>query len=120
MSGEWRAAIPPEEWETYELAGFGRKTGLGGSAAIAVIDVQYRTIGDTPLPIRESMQRYYRTSCGEAGWRAVAGIERLLAAARAAGVPVIYPHVAPKTAHDAGRTHQKIPSLMEVPDRGYQ
>lgn len=119
MAGEWRAAIPAEEWEIYELAGFGRKSGLGERPAVAVIDVQYRTVGDTPLPIRESMQRYYRTSCGEAGWRAVAGIQRLLAAARTAGAPVIYPHVAPKTSLDAGRTGAKIPSLLEVPDRGY-
>ena len=54
------------------------------------------------------------------GNRFVAGIERLLTAARTAGAPVIYPHVAPKSAIDAGRTGTKIPSLLEVPDKGYQ
>jgi maleamate amidohydrolase len=119
MAGEWRSAIPAEELELYELAGFGRASGFGERPAIAVIDVQYRTVGDEPLPIRESIARHYRTSCGEAGWDAVAGIERLLAAAREQGVPVIYPYVAPKTAIDTGRTGEKIPSLMEVPERGY-
>ena len=120
MAETWRDKIPPQEWELYERAGFGRKAGFGTKPAVLVIDVQYRTVGDEPLPILESMERYYRTSCGEAGWQAVAAIERFLAAARTAGAPVIYPHVAPKSAIDAGRTGTKIPSLMEVPDKGYQ
>lgn len=116
----WRDAIPAEEWDIYERAGFGRPAGLGERPALLIIDVQYRTVGDTPLPILESMERYYKTSCGEAGWNAVAGIQQLLATFRAKGLPVIYPHVAPKSAIDAGRTGSKIPSLMEVPERGYE
>ena len=119
MAGEWKKAIPDAEWLVYERAGFGRKTGLGKKPALLIIDVQYRTIGDQSLPILESMERYYRTSCGEAGWRAVSAMQALLPAVRAAGAPVIYPHVAPKSAIDAGRTGEKVPSLMEVPDRGY-
>lgn len=116
---DWRQLIPADDWHVYEAAGFARPTGLGARPAVLVIDVQYRTVGDEPLPLLESIERHYRTSCGQAGWDAVAGIERLLAAARAQGVPVIYPYVAPKTAIDAGRTGEKIPSLMEVPERGY-
>jgi nicotinamidase-related amidase len=115
----WRDSIPEAEWDVYERAGFGRSAGLGTSPAVLVIDVQYRTVGDEPAPLLESIERFYKTSCGEAGWRAVARIERLLGTARARGVPVVYPHVAPKSAIDAGRTGQKIPSLMEVPERGY-
>jgi maleamate amidohydrolase len=85
-----------------------------------IIDVQYRTVGDEPLPIAESMERFYKTSCGEAGWRAVGALRPLLAAARAAGIPVVYPHVAPKEAIDAGKTGRKIPSLMQVDARGYE
>jgi nicotinamidase-related amidase len=116
---DWRAAIPTEEWEIYQAAGFGKHTGLGRRPAICVIDVQYRTVGDAPLPLRESIATYYKTSCGEAGWQAVAHIQQLLAAARAAGVPIIYPYVAPKSEIDRGRMGEKIPSLMEVPDHGY-
>jgi nicotinamidase-related amidase len=119
MAGSWKDAIPAEEWEIYDRAGFGRPAGLGERPALVIIDVQYRTVGDTPLPILESMERYYKTSCGEAGWNAVAGIQQLLEIARAKKIPVIYPHVAPKEAIDAGRTGTKIPSLMEVPERGY-
>lgn len=116
---DWRSLIPAREWEVYETAGFARPTGLGARPAVLVIDVQYRTVGDEPAPLLDSILRFYRTSCGQAGWDAVAGIARLLAAARASGVPVVYPYVAPKQAIDAGRTGEKIPSLMEVPERGY-
>ena len=115
----WRDAIPADELALYELAGFGAVSGLGQRPALLVIDVQYRTVGDEPLPIRESIARHYRTSCGQAGWDAVGDIQRVLAAARARNVPVVYPYVAPKGAQDAGRTGEKIPSLLEVPDRGY-
>jgi maleamate amidohydrolase len=119
MTSNWRDAIPAADWNVYEIAGFGRTAGLGASPALLVIDVQYRTVGDEPLPLLESIERFYRTSCGEAGWRAVEHISRLLASARSARVPVIYPHVAPKVALDAGRTGSKIPSLLEVPESGY-
>lgn len=120
MAGEWRAAIPDEEWLVYDKAGFGRKAGFGKRPALVIIDVQYRTVGDSPLPILESMDRYYRTSCGETGWNAVYQIAKVLRVARQVGIPLVYPHVAPKSAIDAGRTGEKVPSLMEVPDRGYR
>lgn len=120
MAGEWKSRIPLREWEVYERGGFGRKSGFGRRPAVVVIDVQYRTVGDEPLPILESMERYYRTSCGETGWRAVRNIAMLLRAARAAHIPVIYPYIAPKTAIDAGRTGTKVPALMEVPEKGYR
>jgi nicotinamidase-related amidase len=115
----WRERIPQSDWDIYEAGGFGRPSGLGTRPALLIIDVQYRTVGDTPAPILESIATQYRTSCGEAGWNAVAVIAPLLAAARAATIPVVYPHVAPKGALDTGRTGTKIPSLLQVPDRGY-
>jgi len=119
--GDTRHGVFPEaDREIYAAAGFGRAAGLGTRPAILVIDVQYRTVGDAPLPVLESIARYYRTSCGEYGWRAIPGIAAVITAARASGCPVLYPHVAPKTSSDAGRTGQKIPSLMDVPETGYR
>jgi len=118
--GAWRDALPAHERALYERAGFGRRAGLGSRPALLVIDVQYRTVGRTALPIEESIEREYPTSCGEVGWRAVAAIGELLRAARAAGIPVMYPHVAPKAAFDAGRTGEKIPSLMGIDAPGYE
>jgi nicotinamidase-related amidase len=120
MSEDWRKSIPADEWEVYERAGFGRSVGLGEKPALLIIDVQYRTVGDEPLPLLESIERFSRTSCGEAGWAAVTHIEELVEAARGAGRPVVYPYVAPKAEIDAGRTGQKVPSLMEVADEAYR
>ena len=116
----WKDVVPVEERAVYERAGFGRATGFGRRPAVLVIDVQYRTVGDQPLPILDSIERYYETSCGEIGWHAIRSIKKLLAVARAEPVPVIYPHVAPKSRVDKGRTGTKIPALMRVPDRGYE
>jgi maleamate amidohydrolase len=120
MSSDWREAIPDDELELYELAGFGKITGLGKRPALLIIDVQYRTVGHEPLPIRESIKQYYRTSCGEYGWNSITHIKRVLKAARRRDVPVIYPYVAPKAEIDAGRTGAKVPSLMEVGEEGYR
>ncbi len=117
---DWRQVIPQADWEIYERAGFGRTVGLGERPALLIIDVQYRTVGDEPLPLLESIERFYRTSCGETGWEAVRLIARLLSAAREAKIPIVYPHVAPKAQIDAGRTGTKIPSLLEVAERGYR
>jgi nicotinamidase-related amidase len=119
-AGEWRDAVPEHERAIYARAGFGRRSGLGSRPALLIIDVQYRTVGRAQLPIEESIEREYPTSCGEMGWRAVASISELLGAARSAGVPVMYPHVAPKAAVDAGRTGEKIPTLMEIDAAGYE
>jgi len=120
MSASWRHSFPAEELEVFERAGFGRSEGLGRRPALLVIDVQYRTVGEEPLPVLDSIERFYPTSCGEHGWAAVPQIERLIAAAREAGTPVVYPHVAPKVAADAGRSAGKIPGLMQVTGRGYE
>lgn len=119
-AADWRDAIPVDERAIYERAGFGRRSGLGARPALLVIDVQYRTVGRLALPIEESIEREYPTSCGEMGWRAVTAIRELLGVARSAGVPVMYPHVAPKAAVDAGRTGEKIPTLMAIDAAGYE
>jgi maleamate amidohydrolase len=102
----------------YELAGFGRPTGLGERPALLIIDVQYRTTGTRPQPFEDAVQEY-TTSCGETGWAAVGNIATLLAAFRERRWPVLYPHVAPKKDYDAGRLGAKVPGIMDVPARGY-
>lgn len=116
----WADVISADDEERYERAGFGRPSGWGAHPALLIIDMQYRTIGNTPKPFYESLEDY-TTSCGEVGWAAMEQVVRLLAAFRAAGRPVLYPHVAPKLAEDRGGTlGQKVPGIMDVPDRGYE
>lgn len=116
----WADVISADDEERYERAGFGRPSGWGDQPALLIIDMQYRTIGNSPKPFYESLEDY-TTSCGEVGWAAMEQVVRLLAAFRAAGRPVLYPHVAPKLAEDRGGTlGQKVPGIMDVPDRGYE
>jgi maleamate amidohydrolase len=116
----WSDVIPSEELAIYRAAGFGNSSTPGIRPALLVIDFQYRSIGERPMPILESIRNEYATSCGEYGWRAVPYAARLIAAFRAAGCPVIYPHVAPKGMHDGGRFADKAPGVMSIPLRGYE
>jgi nicotinamidase-related amidase len=97
----------------YAAAGFGRTGGLGRRLAVLVIDVQYRTTGRASVPIDEAM-REYPTACGERAWPAVERIARVVAAARSADVPVLFPHVAPKTATTPGGYARKTPTLASA------
>lgn len=114
----WSDFISQDDEARYAAAGFGKPAGMGERPALLVIDVQYRTVGDTPKPFYASLEDY-RTSCGEEGWKAVANIARVLAAFRERDLPVLYPHVAPKQSYDSGRLGAKVPALMDVAERGY-
>lgn len=116
----WDGIISEEEQRAYQAAGFGRPSGIGRRPALLIIDVQYRTIGTSPKPFWESIKEY-PTSCGEIGWNAMKKIAVLLAEFRRNRWPVLYPHVAPKNkATDSGRLAEKVPAIMDIPERGYQ
>jgi nicotinamidase-related amidase len=115
----WDGIVSEEEQRRYDAAGFGRPSGTGTRPALLIIDVQYRTVGTTPAPFWESIKEF-STSCGDAGWNAVRGIEPLLALFRAKGWPVLYPHVAPKGVADGGRLAEKVPAIMSIAQKGYE
>ncbi|MCK5551610.1 MAG: isochorismatase family protein [Deltaproteobacteria bacterium] len=115
----WDGIISDEEQRAYQAAGFGKASGIGARPVLLIIDIQYRTVGTTPKPFWESI-REFPTSCGEVGWAAVKKIAPLLTAVRGKGFPVMYPYVAPKQAYDAGRLADKVPSIMTIPEKGYE
>lgn len=115
----WDGIIPEEELAIYHHAGWGQPGGLGRWPALLGIDVQYRSMGEAPLPIAQPIASR-PTSCGAHGWRAVPHIAALQAAFRALGAPVLYPYVAPKAAHNRGQFEAKVPGVMDVPPRGYE
>ena len=119
MKRPWDGIISDTDAEVYRAAGFGGPIGLGQRPALLIIDVQYRTVGESPRPILEAIKEY-ATSCGEAGWRAVGHIAELLKRFRERKLPVIYPYVAPKTEHDRGRYSDKMPLAMGIPAHGYE
>jgi nicotinamidase-related amidase len=114
----WDGIVHSDEIKRYEAAGFGRPTGIGARPALLIIDVQYRTVGTERLPYWDAISEY-KTSCGDAGWAAVDHIAPLLRLFREQKLPVIYPYVAPKMGYDGGRLGQKVPEIMNIPNRGY-
>jgi maleamate amidohydrolase len=114
----WTGIISDDEQAAYRAAGFGRFSGLGKRPALLIIDVQYRTIGTTPLPFWDSIKEF-PTSCGEVGWKAVSAIKPLLNEFRRRKWPIVYPHVAPKVVNEGGRLAEKVPAIMKIPLRGY-
>ncbi|HUS54008.1 MAG TPA: isochorismatase family protein [Thermohalobaculum sp.] len=116
----WNGVITDEEERRYRAAGFGRPGSVGQRPALLIIDVQYRTVGTLRKPYWEAIKEY-PTACGEDGWRAVDHIQPLLAEFRQRGLPVLYPHVAPKNADtDAGRLAEKVPAIMGIDVAGYR
>jgi len=115
----WTGIVSEEEERRYAAAGFGGKGTVGRRPGLLIIDAQYRTVGTARKPYWEAIEEY-PTSCGEDGWKAVDHIAPLLAAFRTRGLPVLYPHVAPKNVDtDSGRLAEKIPSIMGIDAAGY-
>ena len=115
----WDGVVSEADLEVYRRAGFGRTGGLGKRPVLLVIDVQDRTVGNTPKPILESLQDY-PTSCGEYGWRAVSQIEKLVQVFRRHKLPIIYPSIAPKTPRDMGRFANKMPSAPQDNPKAFE
>lgn len=115
----WDDVISQEEQRAYAAAGFGRPGGLGQRPALLIIDVQYRTVGTKREPFWQAIEEF-PTSCGDVGWGAVDHIVPLLALFRERGWPVMYPHVAPKVAHEGGRLAEKVPAIMNISAKGYE
>ena len=91
MSRPWDGIIPQETLDHYSRAGFARTPRAGGRAALLIIDTQYSTAGEHPMPLEEAIS-YHPLNCGEHAWNAIAKMVPLLAAFRRLGAPVIYPH----------------------------
>jgi len=84
----WEALLSAEERAVIEGGRYGQTRGLGRAPALLVIDCQWNYIGED-APITEQQARW-PAGGGARAWEAVRTIERLVPAARAAGVPVIY------------------------------
>ena len=115
----WMQSIPADDRSIYELSGFGGSSGFGSRPALLVIDVQYRTAGEQPLPIREAITSMYPTACGEAAWQAIPHIVELIEAARSADIPIVYPYVALKKPVDGGRFGDINPLVTSIAAKGY-
>ncbi len=85
----WNKFLTERDKQVFKISGCGARQGFGKRPALLVIDVNYFFCGDKPAPILESIKRW-RNSCGTEAWDGVNAIKKLLNAARARGLPVIY------------------------------
>jgi maleamate amidohydrolase len=110
----WEQAIESEELEIYRRAGYGERVGFGDKPALLVVDVQYDFTGDGPEPILDSIAKY-SNSCGEAAWKAIPHIRRLIEIARRKEVPIIYTHSFPRPEDKtAPRSHRRDAIVDEI------
>lgn len=99
----WNDFLTERDKQVFAAAGYGKRQGYGERPAVIVVDVNYNFVGEAPEPILESIKKY-RNSCGEEGWHGVYHIQRLLEAARAKGIPIIYSSAPPRQKSlDVGR-----------------
>src|SRR5437870_8073020 len=66
-----------------------KKIGFGQNPALLLIDLYRWVFGDRPEPLLEAVKTW-PGSCGLAGWNALPHVQDLVAAARAAGLPIIH------------------------------
>jgi maleamate amidohydrolase len=83
----WKDVIDAETLEIYEP--YRREIRVGGSPALLAIDLYNKVYQGGARPVRE-VNRRHSGSCGEHAWNALEPTRKLFAAARAAGIPVIY------------------------------
>lgn len=88
MARIWDSFMTEEDRKVAANGNLRMPRGPGRNPALLVIDMQITACGED-RPISEQLDRY-PGSCGPHAWRAIPVQARLLAAARAAGMPVIY------------------------------
>ncbi len=116
MARVWDHLLTDEDRQVYASGVFGGEVGIGDRPAVVVVDVLNKSIGDEPLPILEAMARYGKSCTGEYGWAAIPHIQAVIAAARAAEMPVVYtipqaPEARP--AETLERFEEKMPGWMD-------
>lgn len=85
----WDKFLTERDKQVFADSGYGARAGFGNKPALLIIDVNYNFCGDKSEPILESIKRY-RNSCGEDAWESMPYIQKLITAARANNLPVMY------------------------------
>jgi maleamate amidohydrolase len=83
----WRDVIDAGTLEIYKR--YERDIRVGEKPALLAVDLYNLVYQGGARPIQE-IYREHGSTCGEYAWAAIAPTQRLFAAARAAGIPIIY------------------------------
>ena len=85
----WTDVVDPSELEIYQDF-FKRDVRMvGDKPALLAIDLYEKVYAGGPLPVRE-VNRSHPGACGIHAYNAIEPTKRLFAAARAAGIPIVY------------------------------
>lgn len=85
----WDRFLTDRDREIMKGTGYGVRAGFGERPVLLVIDVSYGFTGLKGQPFEEA-QSIWPNACGDTAWGAIPNIQRLISAARAKGLPVIY------------------------------
>jgi maleamate amidohydrolase len=108
----WKDVIDADTIEIYKA--YRRKIHVGDNPAVLAIDLYNKAYQGGSRPVREA-DREFSGSCGEYAWKALPPTQKLFAAARRAGVPVIY-----TTRHaDTGGVHSTNRNIAREHDDIY-
>ncbi|MGE5540307.1 MAG: isochorismatase family protein [Gemmatimonas sp.] len=83
----WKDVIPDNVVRIYSK--YVRRTFVGPSPALLLVDLYDLVYQGGPLPIDEAV-KVHSSSCGEYAFAAIEPTKRLIAAARRAGLPIFY------------------------------
>ncbi len=108
----WKDIIDADTIAIYQA--YRRKTYVGDNPAVLAIDLYNKAYQGGSRPVRE-VDREFSGSCGEHAWKALPPTQKLFAAARRAGVPIIY-----TTRHvDTGGVHSTNRNIAKERDDIY-
>jgi nicotinamidase-related amidase len=83
----WKDVIDPDTLQIYQA--YKRNVHVGANPAVLAIDLYNKAYLGGDRPVSE-VDKEFSGTCGENAWRALPYTQQLFAAARNAGVPVIY------------------------------
>jgi maleamate amidohydrolase len=89
MTPVWEPFLTDRDKRVYADAGLGTMSGFGRQPALVIVDITYAFTGNERRPLEEAVQEY-PTSCGERAWDSIEYNQRLLVAARGAGIPIFF------------------------------
>ena len=89
MSGRIWDPFLTQSDKDHLAASVDRRVGFGARPALLLVDLYRAVFGDKPEPLLEAIKTW-PSSCGMAGWNALPHIQKLLAGAREARIPVIH------------------------------
>lgn len=85
----WDDFLTEQDKAVFKSAGYGTRGDWGKRPALLIIDVSYGFTGEIDEPILESIKTW-PNSCGHFAWRSIPYLQKLLNAARAKTLPIIY------------------------------